>query len=233
MSVCSSICHPGTRKAIRPRFPVCCYDCVTCPAGEISNQTGERGAFRHIVYKNLTQWMKKINTKNSIFEFFLDAIDCVQCPPEFWSNAERTTCVPKQVEFLSFNDTMGFTLAVISLFGSLSTCAVVLIFFCHRTTPIVRANNSDLSFLLLFSLTLCFLCSLTFIGQPSKWSCMLRHTAFGISFVLCISCILGKTIVVLIAFKTAIPGSNVIKWFGPAQQKSIITICTLAQVKPS
>ncbi|XP_017280173.1 extracellular calcium-sensing receptor-like [Kryptolebias marmoratus] len=198
LSVCSSICHPGTRKAIRPNFPVCCYDCVSCTAGEISNQT--------------------------------DAIDCVQCPPEFWSNAERTTCVPKQVEFLSFNDTMGITLVVISLIGSLSTCAVVFIFFYHRTTPIVRANNSDLSFLLLFSLTLCFLCSLTFIGQPSKWSCMLRHTAFGISFVLCISCILGKTIVVLIAFKTALPGSDIMKWFGPAQQKSIITICTLAQV---
>ncbi|XP_037533750.1 extracellular calcium-sensing receptor-like [Nematolebias whitei] len=198
LSVCSSICHPGTRKAMRPNFPVCCYDCVTCTAGEISNQT--------------------------------DAIECVPCPPEFWSNDERTTCVPKQVEFLSFNDTIGITLVVISLFGSLSTCAVVLIFFCNRTTPIVRANNSDLSFLLLFSLTLCFLCSLTFIGQPSKWSCMLRHTAFGISFVLCISCILGKTIVVLIAFKAALPGNNVIKWCGPAQQKSVITICTLAQV---
>ncbi|XP_041796730.1 extracellular calcium-sensing receptor-like [Chelmon rostratus] len=198
LSVCSSICPPGTRKAIRPQFPICCHDCVACTAGEISNQT--------------------------------DAIECVRCLPEFWSNAERTACVPKQVEFLSFNDTMGITLTAISLLGSFCTCVVVFIFSYHRTTPIVRANNSELSFLLLFSLTLCFLCSLTFIGRPSEWSCMLRHTAFGITFVLCISCILGKTIVVLMAFKATLPGSNVMKWFGPAQQKAFIAICTLVQV---
>lgn len=157
----------------------------------------------------------------------------MRCLPEFWSNAERTACILKQVEFLSFSDTMGITLMVISLVGSFCTCVVVFIFFCHRTTPIVRANNSDLSFLLLFSLTLCFLCSLTFIGQPSDWSCMLRHTAFGITFVLCISCILGKTIVVLMAFKATLPGRNVMKWFGPGQQKAIITFSTLVQVRTS
>uniref|UniRef100_A0A8C5NF01 Extracellular calcium-sensing receptor-like n=1 Tax=Gouania willdenowi TaxID=441366 RepID=A0A8C5NF01_GOUWI len=197
LSVCSSICPPGTRKAIRPNFPICCHDCVVCAAGEISNQT--------------------------------DVIECERCLPEFWSNDERTACIPKQVEFLSFTDSMGITLLVISLFGSFSTCVVIVIFSCHRSTPIVRANNSELSFLLLISLTLCFLCSLTFIGQPSKWSCMLRHTAFGITFVLCISCILGKTIVVLIAFKATLPGSGVMKWFGPAQQKAIIILCTLVQ----
>uniref|UniRef100_A0A8C2WIX1 G-protein coupled receptors family 3 profile domain-containing protein n=1 Tax=Cyclopterus lumpus TaxID=8103 RepID=A0A8C2WIX1_CYCLU len=191
LSVCSSICPPSTRKAIRPNFPICCHDCVVCTA---------------------------------------DAIECVRCLSEFWSNAERTACIPKQVEFLSYSSTMGITLMAISLIGSFCTCVVAFIFSCHRATPIVKANNSELSFLLLFSLTLCFLCSLTFIGRPTEWSCMLRHTAFGITFVLCISCVLGKTIVVLMAFRSTLPGINVIKWFGPAQQKAIITFCTLVQV---
>ncbi|CAL9684080.1 unnamed protein product [Knipowitschia caucasica] len=198
LSVCSSICLPGTRKAIKLNFPICCHDCVACTAGEISNQT--------------------------------DAIECARCLPEFWSNDERTECIPKQVDFVHFSDTIGITLTAISLFGSLCTCIVVFIFSWHRNTAIVKANNSDLSFLLLFSLSLCFLSSLTFIGEPTQWSCMFRHTAFGITFVLCISCILGKTIVVLIAFRATLPGSNMMKWFGPGKQKAIIASCTLVQV---
>uniref|UniRef100_A0A8C5BBW0 Extracellular calcium-sensing receptor-like n=1 Tax=Gadus morhua TaxID=8049 RepID=A0A8C5BBW0_GADMO len=155
---------------------------------------------------------------------------CVLCLPQFWSNVERTACFPKEVDFLSFSDTMGITLITIALLGSLCTCWVIFIFSCHISSPIVRANNSELSFLLLFSLTLCFLCSLTFIGRPSDWSCMLRQTAFGITFVLCISCVLGKTIVVLMAFRATLPGSNLMKWFGPVQQRAFITLSTLVQV---
>ncbi|XP_048837913.1 extracellular calcium-sensing receptor-like isoform X3 [Brienomyrus brachyistius] len=157
VSVCSESCPPGTRKAVQKGKPVCCYDCIPCAEGEISNTT--------------------------------DSTECTKCPDDKWSNEKR-----------------------------------------DRDTPVVRANNSELSFLLLFSLTLCFLCSLTFIGRPSHWSCMLRHTAFGITFVLCISCVLGKTIVVLMAFRATLPGSNVMKWFGPSQQRLSVLVFTLIQV---
>nr|XP_046246130.1 extracellular calcium-sensing receptor-like [Scatophagus argus] len=198
LSVCSEKCPPGTRKVLQKGKPVCCYDCIRCAEGEISNIT--------------------------------DSITCVRCHPEFWSNERRDACVKKEAEFLSYEEVMGALLTAASLFGTCMTVVVAFIFFRYRTTPVVRANNSELSFLLLFSLTLCFLCSLTFIGQPSEWSCMLRHTAFGITFVLCISCVLGKTIVVLMAFRATLPGSNVMKWFGPAQQKLSVLGFTLIQV---
>eukprot|EP00064_Thunnus_orientalis_P021909 superscaffoldBa00006957_g22079 len=108
---------------------------------------------------------------------------------------------------------------------------VLAVFFHHRNTAIVRVNNSELSFFILFALTLCFLCSLVFIGEPTAWSCMLRHTAFSITFSLCISCILGKTLVVLAAFTATRPGNNIMKWLGPKQQRAIIFSCTLIQVR--
>ncbi|XP_060929091.1 extracellular calcium-sensing receptor-like [Limanda limanda] len=198
VSVCSENCPPGTRKVLQKGKPVCCFDCIRCAEGEISNVA--------------------------------DSVSCVRCHPEFWSNEGRDACVKKEAEFLSYEEIMGALLTAASLFGTCMTAVVALIFFRNRKTPIVKANNSELSFLLLFSLTLCFLCSLSFIGRPSEWSCMLRHTAFGITFVLCISCVLGKTMVVLMAFRARLPGRNVMKWFGPAQQRLSVLGFTLIQV---
>ncbi|XP_068440270.1 olfactory receptor CR1 [Clinocottus analis] len=198
-SVCSESCPPGTRKATRKGEAVCCFDCIQCAEGEVSNQT--------------------------------DSLHCERCPYEFWSNAEQTACIPRQLDFLSFNETLGITLTTAAVSGAAVTTVVFLVFLYYRQTPMVRANNSELSFLLLLSLKLCFLCSLVFIGRPSVWSCRFQQAAFGISFVLCVSCLQVKTIVVLAAFGSARPGAGaLIKWFGPGQQRGSVCFLTCVQI---
>uniref|UniRef100_A0A8C4SER9 Extracellular calcium-sensing receptor-like n=1 Tax=Erpetoichthys calabaricus TaxID=27687 RepID=A0A8C4SER9_ERPCA len=159
----------------------------------------------------------------------VDSPECFKCPPDFWSNPERNTCLMKQIEFLSYEETMGIILAASAIFGSCLSFGVLIVFVYNRHTPVVKANNSELSFLLLVSLSLCFLCSLCFIGQPSQLNCLLRHIMFGVSFVLCISCILVKTVVVIMAFKATLPGNNMMKWFGVAQQRGTVFIFTVIQ----
>ncbi|KAI3353706.1 hypothetical protein L3Q82_004934 [Scortum barcoo] len=46
VSVCSDSCPPGTRKVLQKGKPICCYDCVPCPEGEISNATDSPDCFR-------------------------------------------------------------------------------------------------------------------------------------------------------------------------------------------
>ncbi|KAL1256567.1 hypothetical protein QQF64_012112, partial [Cirrhinus molitorella] len=38
-SVCSESCQPGFRQAVIKGRPVCCFECLRCPSGEISNTT--------------------------------------------------------------------------------------------------------------------------------------------------------------------------------------------------
>uniref|UniRef100_A0A3B5B8C1 Extracellular calcium-sensing receptor-like n=1 Tax=Stegastes partitus TaxID=144197 RepID=A0A3B5B8C1_9TELE len=195
LSVCSESCLPGFRQAVIKGKPICCFSCVVCGAGEISNSSAE----------------------------------CSWCPLEYWSNEDHSRCVPKVIEFLSYGETMGVLLTAFSLFGASLTVAMSCLFYRFRHTPLVRANNTEMSFLMLFSLTLCFLCSLTFIGRPSVWSCMLRHTAFGVTFALCMSCVLAKTIAVVMAFKAKRPSNIVPQCSAPFQRTSVLG-CTLLQV---
>ncbi|XP_026144014.1 olfactory receptor CW1 [Carassius auratus] len=197
VSVCSASCPQGYRKVTREGQPVCCYDCVLCAEGSISNTT--------------------------------DQVECILCPEDFWTNQHRNHCVPKQIEFLSYSEPFGMALAAIAILGAIAAMTVAAIFFRHHDTPLVRANNSELSFLLLMSLTLCFICALTFLGQPSRWACPLRRTAFGLTFALCLSCLLSKTLVVLMAFKATLPGNNTARWFHPPQQRLGVFLCSFLQ----
>ncbi|XP_045929930.1 extracellular calcium-sensing receptor-like isoform X2 [Micropterus dolomieu] len=197
-SVCSESCPPGTRMARKKGEPVCCFDCIPCSEGKISNKT--------------------------------DSTECISCSEDFWSSPQLDLCVLKKTEFLSYHEPLGICLTSTSLLGTFICDVVLGIFIYYRSTPIVRANNSELSFVLLVSLKLCFLCSLLFIGRPRLWTCQLRHAAFGISFVLCVSCILVKTMVVLAVFKASKPGGgSSLKWFGAVQQRGTVIVLTSIQ----
>ncbi|XP_038141462.1 vomeronasal type-2 receptor 1 [Cyprinodon tularosa] len=165
-SVCSEDCQPGTRKGIRQGEPVCCFDCIPCADGEISNTTNAR--------------------------------ECILCTGDDWSNDAHDACVPKIIEFLAFGEPLGITLIVISAFGALITIAVGVVFLMHIGTPLVKANDPLLSFLLLLSLVVTFLCSIVFLGEPQNWSCMTSQVALALGFALCLSCIMGKAALLML-----------------------------------
>jgi len=95
---------------------------------------------------------------------------------------------------------------------------------------VVKANNSTLSYILLISLTFCFLCSFLFIGQPNAVTCILQQTTFGVVFTVAVSTVLGKTTTVILAFKSTAPGRRLRGLLISGASKFIIPICTLIQI---
>ncbi|XP_063158513.1 vomeronasal type-2 receptor 26-like [Candoia aspera] len=159
-----------------------------------------------------------------------DMPDCVECKEDHYPNKYQNICIPKTVTFLSYNEPMGMGLATGALLFSLITVVFLRTLIVHHNTPIVKANNQDLTYSLLVSLLLCFLSTLLFIGQPQKVMCVLQQSVFGIVFSVAVSSVLGKTITVVLAFLATQPGKKRTGWMGKGLASSIVISCTLIQV---
>ncbi|KAM6449028.1 vomeronasal type-2 receptor 26-like [Liasis olivaceus] len=155
--------------------------------------------------------------------------NCFQCPEDQFPKENKSQCIAKRLHFLSYLHPLGITLAFLALFFVLLTILILGVFIKNQNTPIVKANNRDLTYSLLISLLLCFLCSLLFIGQPQIVTCYLRQMTFVIIFTVAVSCILAKTITVVLAFMATKPGSRMRKWVGRRLATLILFGCSFIQ----
>ncbi|XP_015673766.1 vomeronasal type-2 receptor 26 [Protobothrops mucrosquamatus] len=198
LSLCNNYCSLGYAKTKIEGKPFCCYDCLHCPEGKISN--------------------------------LIDMDDCFTCPEDQYPNKDQNSCLPKMLTFLTYEESLGTILAICSLLSSFIVLLVLGVFIKYQDTPIVRANNRNLTYILLISLLLSFLCALLFIGKPHKVTCLLRQSTFGIIFSVAVSCMLAKTTIVILAFMATKPNSIVRKWVGKRLGISIVFFCSFIQI---
>ncbi|CAJ0968197.1 unnamed protein product [Ranitomeya imitator] len=157
--------------------------------------------------------------------------NCQRCPDHEWPNKEKNKCVFRDYEFVSYEtDVLASVFSIISILLSFITVLVIGIFTLFLKSPIVRANNRNLSFILLISLLFSVLCVFLFIGCPLDITCMLRQVFFGILFTVAESSILAKTIIVCIAFKATRPGSPWRKCVGVRLPYSVVLVCSSLQI---
>ncbi|XP_070584756.1 vomeronasal type-2 receptor 26-like [Erythrolamprus reginae] len=202
-----------------PQAPPCSLCSDPCEAG-YSKMKKEGESF--CCYDCLPCPEGKISKEN-------DMDDCSLCPDDHYPNPNRNICLPKQISFLSYEEPIGIGLTALSLCFCFKTILVLTVFIKHKDTPIVKANNRNLTYTLLVSLLLSFLCVFLFIGRPNKILCLLRQPAFGLIFSVAVSCVLSKTFVVVLAFMATKPGSKMRKCVGRRMVTFILFSCSLVQ----
>ncbi|GAB1291549.1 Vomeronasal 2, receptor 88 [Apodemus speciosus] len=159
-----------------------------------------------------------------------DMEQCVGCPDDKYANLDQTHCLQRAETFLAYEDPLGIALGCTALSFLAITILVLITFVKYEDTPIVKANNHILSYILLISLVFCFLCSLLFIGHPNQATCILQQITFGVFFTVAISTVLAKTITVVMAFKLTTPGRRMRGMLTSGAPNLVIPICTLIQV---
>ncbi|NXL85822.1 GPC6A protein, partial [Alectura lathami] len=169
-STCSQHCRPGQMKKVTESPHTCCYECVYCPENHYSNRT--------------------------------DMDYCYRCHNKtYWAPMNSTVCYRKTIHFLSWTDWFAIFLLLLSAFGVVLILSISAIFTKNVSTPVVKASGGlTVCYIILLSHFFIFLSTVFFIGEPTEFKCRARQALFGISFALCISCILIKSLKILLAF---------------------------------
>lgn len=197
-STCSQHCRPGQMKKVTESPHTCCYECVYCPENHYSNQT--------------------------------DMDYCYRCHNKtYWAPMNSTTCYRKTIHFLGWTDWFAIFLLLLSAFGVVLIFSISAIFTKNLSTPVVKASGGlTVCYIILLSHFFIFLSTVFFIGEPTEFKCRTRQALFGISFALCISCILIKSLKILLAFSFDPKLQNFLKCaYKPI---TIVFICTGIQV---
>ncbi|KAM3615654.1 uncharacterized protein V6R79_005681 [Siganus canaliculatus] len=112
-SVCSESCLPGFRQAVIKGKPICCFSCITCAAGEISNSsTGGKPVCRTYGTKEQSQFFREgdINI-GGIFSFHQNP---VTVDPSLQVNPGTIQCEGLDPGELQYAYTMMFAIAEIN-----------------------------------------------------------------------------------------------------------------------
>ncbi|MGH0138857.1 UNVERIFIED_CONTAM: hypothetical protein FKN15_027058 [Acipenser sinensis] len=104
-SVCSESCPPGTRKAVQKGKPVCCFDCIPSCATvlvpkSVCSESCPPGTRKAVQKGKPVCCFDCIPCGAGEFSNTTDSNDCLKCPLENWSNAQRDQSTLKDTEFL-------------------------------------------------------------------------------------------------------------------------------------
>ncbi|TNN60070.1 G-protein coupled receptor family C group 6 member A [Liparis tanakae] len=186
------------------------------------------GQFKKTAEGQHTCCYECINCTANYYSNNTDMDQCLSCDIDTeWSPDGSSSCIPKALLYFSWQDGFAVVLLTFSALGILLALLVSALFLHQRDTPVVKAAGGPLSQVMLFSLVISDISAMLFVGRPNSFQCKARQALFGISFTLCVSCILVKTLQILLAFQVDPEMQEVLRRL--YQPYIIVSICVAVQ----
>ena len=129
------------------------------------------------------------------------SISCTKCDPETKSNEGRSRC--EKLPFISIThlNVYGITITVVASLGFILILFVGGTYIKFFNTPVVKASNREISFLLLFGISALFILAVLELSEPSHSLCTATFfwRYFGLN--LCITVLFLKTMRIASVFE--------------------------------
>lgn len=127
--------------------------------------------------------------------------NCSQCSERQKPNEARTQCIDLPLNNLKWSSISAITVTCTAILGLVLTILCFAVFIKHLNSPIVKASNRDLSFILLFVVALFFVLALLNLVTPSDISCCIINVWRYTVYALCVSILLLKSRKIVKAFR--------------------------------
>ncbi|XP_075719814.1 G-protein coupled receptor family C group 6 member A-like [Rhinoderma darwinii] len=141
-----------------------------------------------------------------------DLAQCLKCLDNQWSSNGSHQCNNRTKEYFHWNNPFAITLMTFSAIGLLLVSVIGIIFVKYIDTPAVKAAGGSYTYILNISVLVSLAGTALFIGEPVQIICQIRQPLFGISFTVIVSCILIKSLRIILAFESGSRGQKVMSF---------------------
>lgn len=158
------------------------------------------------------------------------AANCTKCPLGYISNLNHTKCTKVPIVRISYSHPFGLCFIVVSCLGLIATACITGIFIRYNNSPIVKASNRELCYMLLFCIAMCYLAPFIYLAKPSQNGCILVQVWFYLFYTTCIAILGAKTNKIVLLFEQRLPRSRYASGFFKYRHVLIVVSAMLLEL---
>ena len=157
--------------------------------------------------------------------------NCTKCDSETKSNEEQNKCEKLPIINITHTTPSGIAITLMALIGVILTLSVCGIYIKFYNSPIVKASNREISFLLLFGISSLHILAVLELSEPSHPLCTAASFWRYFALNLCITVLFLKTMRITSVFEV----DKVAQLFAPCyktltRQSVFLSVMNLASV---